>query len=71
MFTVRVNDTCRWPVVVVDGQQFSRVPIPLATLSEEIRTSPLLEVSDREEVIHDPDSDNSSDDRRSGRKRAR
>ncbi len=44
MFRVRVAEDCRWPVVVVAGQQFTREAVEVAEVDAEIAGSPLLEV---------------------------
>ena len=70
MYRVCVREDCRWPVVVVDGTQFARQPLEIAEVSDEIRRSPLLEVEEIKEVAaDDPDSKDTGDDKRRGRRR--
>ena len=51
MWRVRVREGCRWPVVVVDGQQFTRQPVEVESVSHEIRTSEMLDVEELVEEV--------------------
>ena len=44
MYLVKVKDTYRWPQAQVGGQIFTKTPVELGAVSDEILNSSLLEV---------------------------